>query len=279
MRSNVCYNDSWRKEKSIRKLMIRDDLSYAINNRKLKLVYQPQLDVRKKGIFGVEALIRWTHPTIGKIKPTEFIYLAHELSLMYVLFQYTFEQMCEDISKITKSLKDIQSFSINISIKQLMEESLLATVDYITHKHNINPSTITFELTEDIEIVNLSKILSILNSLKDRGYKIALDDFGNGYFSFSNLIDLPVNYIKLDKSFADRVHSNRDIDFVKDIINLVKNLGSKIIIEGVETLYQYEQWSKLDCDYIQGYITSRPIAKEKLEEVVMGINEKFGDST
>lgn len=276
-KNDYCYIDSFKTEKSIRKLIIKDHLSDALSNRKLKLVYQPQLDVQSNDVFGVETLLRWTHPTLGKIKPSEFIYIAHELRLMYDLFKYTFKQMCEDISKLRKSLIGIQNFSVNISVEQLMEESLIATIDYITQKYNINPSSITFELTEDIEIVNLSKIIVILNSLKDRGYKIAMDDFGNGYFSFSNLIDLPINYVKLDKSFADRVHNKRDINFVKDIINIVKNLGCKIIIEGVETLYQYEQWSRLNCDYIQGYITSRPISKEKLEEVVIVINEKFGD--
>ena len=255
-----------------RKVLIENDLPYALKKGELYVHYQPQYQLEQRAIVGAEALIRWHHPSLGEISPAEFISYAEEAGMLNGLFFWVFEEVCRKIA----SAKDLKlKYSINLSVNQLLLDSLILDVSTILERYAVSAAQITLEITENIEIYTVRKVNEKLHFLKEMGFTIALDDFGNGYFSFSDFIKLPINYIKLDRDFVFSLLKNKKHrGIISPIIHMAHNLDLQVIIEGIEDHAQFTEWVELDCDIIQGYFISKPISFEELTHSIGAIEER-----
>ncbi|MEH7116970.1 bifunctional diguanylate cyclase/phosphodiesterase [Neobacillus vireti] len=256
-----------------RKMLIENDLPYALKKGQLYIQYQPQYHSVEKRITGVEALIRWNHPSIGVVTPLEFIDFAEKAGFQKDLFYWVLEESCKHIA----SQKDRRlKYSINLSVNELLLDQLLPAISYILTKYAVPASQITLEITENIEIYTVKSVNERLHSLKRMGFTIALDDFGNGYFSFSDFLKLPIDYIKLDRNFASSLMKNKQhVVVIAPIITMAHNLGLQVIIEGIEEHAQFWEWVDLGCDLLQGYYISRPVAFREFTDSIAGIEQKI----
>ncbi|WP_160725523.1 putative bifunctional diguanylate cyclase/phosphodiesterase [Bacillus sp. USDA818B3_A] len=263
---------------SHRKMLIENDLPYALKKGQLEVQFQPQYSLTDKRVTGVEALIRWNHPSLGIISPGEFIDYAEEAGVMNRLFFWILEQTCKKITawKNDQSVK----VSINLAVNQLLLDHFLTEITKYLAKYSVQAGQITFEITENIKIYTLKIVNERLHSLKELGFSIALDDFGNGYFSFSDFLKLPLDYIKLDRNFVSSLMKDKKhIGVISPIIQMAHHLGLQVIIEGIEEQSQFMEWAGLGCDFIQGYYISRPIRYEDLADCSVKIEKRIQDGS
>ncbi|MCL6573367.1 MAG: GGDEF domain-containing phosphodiesterase [Bacillus sp. (in: Bacteria)] len=269
--NEIAFYSGGLNSSSYRKVLIENDLPYALKKEKLYVLYQPQYGLEQKKIIGAEALIRWNHPSLGEISPVEFISYAEEAGMLTSLFFWVFKEVCKNIS--SQNLRSIK-YSINLSVNQLLLDSLIPRVAKILERYKVNATQITLEITENIEIYTTKTVNEKLHSLREMGFTIALDDFGNGYFSFSDLIKLPLDFIKLDREFVFSLLKNKQHrGVISPIIQMAHNLGLQVIIEGIEDKNQFNEWLMLDCDIIQGYFIRKPISFQDLTDSVNEIEE------
>lgn len=256
-----------------RKMLIENDLPYAIQKGQLSIQHQPQYHLKNRQIVGSEALVRWNHPSLGEIPPGEFINLAEAAGVINSLFYWTFKEVCKNIA----SKKELhKKYSINISVNQLLLEQLIPEITSTLNDYSVSASQITLEITENIKIYTVKKVYEQLCALKKLGFTIALDDFGNGYFSFADFIKLPIDYLKLDRNFVFSLMKNKThVSVIEPIIQMAHNLGLQVIIEGIEDDAQFLEWANLDCDIIQGYFVSKPISFEEYIRSVDEIEERI----
>ncbi|PLS02086.1 putative bifunctional diguanylate cyclase/phosphodiesterase [Neobacillus cucumis] len=263
--------------KAYRTMLIENDLPYALKKGQLQVQYQPQYSLVHKKITGAEALIRWNHPSLGMITPIEFINHAEEAGVLNSLFFWVLEEICKNIEN---SKEQQVKYSINLSVNQLLLDHFLTEISSLLTKYSVRATQFTLEITENIEIYMIKSVNERLYFLRELGFTIALDDFGNGYFSFSDFLKLPIDYIKLDRNFVSSLMKNKKhVGVIAPIIQMAHNLGLQVIIEGIEERDQFLEWEGLGCDLIQGYFISRPIPFEKffdtLNEIENRVKEGF----
>jgi diguanylate cyclase (GGDEF)-like protein len=206
--------------KKLEYLNIENDLRKAITNNELILYYQPKVCFKSKKIFGVEALIRWKHPQKGMISPLKFIAIAEKNGLVKDIGNWVIREVCEQVEKwINKGYKKIK-VSINLSPMEFRQKNLVENINEIFSDRNIDTTYIEFEITENAVFENIDESIEIINSIKELGVKISLDDFGTGYSSLSYLRDLPIDILKLDKSFMRDLKSQKNKSIIKSMIDL-----------------------------------------------------------
>jgi diguanylate cyclase (GGDEF)-like protein/PAS domain S-box-containing protein len=251
-----------------RRRTIETDLENAIAREELFLVYQPQLDLKTDRICGVEALIRWKHPTLGMIPPYEFIPIAEESGSIQRIGDWTLLQVCRQSAKWRKKGFNI-AIALNISAYQLMKRDFAKRVLRIVERYHIKPDRLELELTEGSIIEEMDQNVSKISELRDKGVKFSIDDFGTGYSSLSYLKTLPLDKLKIDKSFVDDLVADRaSASVAKTIIDMAHNLRFKVIAEGVETEAQKEFLKTNGCDEMQGYLFSKPVPPETIEALL-----------
>lgn len=266
-RNTFCFFDPKLQQIMEYKIKLSDSLKKAIKDNCISLHYQTQIfSDKKEEIIGVEALIRWIHPTKGLISPADFIPIAEESGLIVPLGEWI---LCESIKqlKIWKKdkIKKHWRISINVSSKQLEQDNFTSVIKNIIKKNKINPNMLRLELTESLLIQNTSKVLDRLYELKDMGLSLSIDDFGTGYSSLSYLKKLPIDELKIDQSFIrDLTIDTNDEIITQTIISIGKKFGLDVIAEGVETQEQYEKLLLMGCQYFQGYLFSKPVSIEHL---------------
>lgn len=247
-----------------RKNYLTDLLKKAIKNKGFTLVYQPQVDVKSGSIMGFEALIRLKdHP----ISPAEFIQVAEEKGMISDIGRFVIHDAIMMLLDRREKGQTLKPVAINFSGRQFSDEGF---VDYVTHlvsKHNLDPALIEFELTENTLVENDERALIVLNLLKSKGHTIALDDFGTGYSSLSYLDLFPIDKVKFDKKFIDRYLNKKGLQIIEKLIELANAYDIDVVIEGVETLDQVNLCKQLDCQLIQGYYFSKPVALPLLDEL------------
>ncbi len=249
--------------------IIEQELRSAMEKEELTIVYQPQ--IRRDGTFhGVEALTRWKNKKLGHIPPDEFIKIAEESGFMPKIGHYIIERAIKEIGSLQKKSGSVFCLSLNISIRQFNEkgfvERFLKTID----SGSLDPSSIVIEITESLFMEELELIVEALHKLKRNKINISLDDFGTGYSSLSMLRKLPIDELKIDKSFMETFMVDKESEaMVKAIITLGKTLGFSILAEGVEEEKQFQRLNELGCDLYQGYFFSRPIGLSDLERFLM----------
>ncbi|HCE1931774.1 TPA: EAL domain-containing protein [Vibrio parahaemolyticus] len=258
----------------LHKMKVEQRLRLAIEKQTLFMAYQPQLNINGE-IYGVEALVRWEDEELGKVPPNEFVPVAESSGLMVRLGELIIEKSLEDMGLLTTHLATPIQMSINISVKQFLHakfiERLMAEMD----KYHLDCNRITLEITENLFIEDLEKFSPTCERLHALGFKISLDDFGTGYSSLSMLRTLPIDEVKIDKSFVDNIeHDKKALNMVKNIIAIGKNFEMKVLAEGVETQRQRDQLEACGCDLIQGYFYSKPLSFDQLVSFVKDNKEE-----
>ncbi|MED4454488.1 putative bifunctional diguanylate cyclase/phosphodiesterase [Metabacillus fastidiosus] len=255
-------------DKIIRRMKLENGLRTVLENNELSIYYQPQVNLRTGKIKGVEALLRWHHPELGFIPPDEFIPLAEETGAIISIGEWVLETACKQAKSWQMSVFPSLCVSVNVSIRQIKEDNFVDIVSNILQKSELEPSYLELEITETL-MQNIDTSLTIFNQLKKLGVQISIDDFGTGYSSLSLLAHLPIDYLKIDRSFTNNMleHSNT-ISIVKTIINMGRNLNLKIVAEGIEEERQELFLSQHGCHIGQGYYYSRPIPVEELSELL-----------
>ena len=252
------------------------ELRDAINNEDLCLYYQPKVDARSQRIVGVEALVRWKHKTRGLIFPDNFIPLAEKIGLIKPLTNLVLRLAMQQIASWEKMNINI-SMSVNLSMHDVQNEAFPDILLELIDKYNIDQSRLILEITESTIMSNPMSVMSVLDKISKMGVNLSIDDFGTGYSSFSNLKKMPVNELKIDRSFVmDMLDDKDDLTIVESTINLAHNMGLKVVAEGVESNAISKLLIELNCDFIQGYYISKPVPAEEI--VKMLSNENISDN-
>ena len=245
------------------------DLRLAIPNNELAIYYQIQITSENKPI-GAEVLLRWNHPVLGFVPPSEFIPIAEETSLINDLGLWVLNQACKQLGiwKLNENTKNL-ILAVNISAVQFKELDFVEMVKQQIEKHEITPLNLKLELTESVALENLESVVDKMSRLKEIGVSLSLDDFGTGYSSLSYLKKLPFDQIKIDQQFVFNIATNSsDAIMIKTIIGLASNFKMNVIAEGVETDQQLAFLKQYGCDLYQGYFFSKPIPIKEFEALI-----------
>ena len=246
-----------------RRLEIRTELERALRDRQLTVHYQPVIDLTSVTPVGVEALVRWLHPSRGLVSPVEFVGIAEETGLIGEIGLYVLREACRQCQAWQTEFPDLAAFfvSVNVSPKQLNNQRFVADVWEALRRSSLHPSRLVLEITESFMAEDPDNARMLLQQLKSTGVRISLDDFGTGYSSLSALQDLPIDILKIDRSFIDHmVDDPRRGAFVQAIVRLGKTLGLGLVAEGVELPEQADRLLALGCTEAQGYYFSAPAA-------------------
>lgn len=252
-----------------RQYEIEKALRTAIENNEIFMVFQPKISIKGEDVNGFEALVRWVNSELGFISPSEFIPIAEKSGLIIDLGKYIIEESFRKCSELCYSTKSNFHIAINISDIQLRDEGFIGFVSEMLEKYNIPPKYIEFEITEGVIMQSVVKNIELLIELKRLGVSIALDDFGTGYSSLSYLKSLPIDVLKIDKSFVDGIGVDEKSEYIAEsIIKLSHSLNLKVVAEGVETKEQLGYLNKMKCDIAQGYYFSKPEKFEIIKEMI-----------
>jgi diguanylate cyclase (GGDEF)-like protein/PAS domain S-box-containing protein len=266
------YIPSMNKE-AYEELVIENSLHHALENDELILYYQPKFNALTSKIIGMEALVRWQSPKLGLVAPGRFISLAEETGLIVQIGRWVLENACAQI----KSWQDMGlpplRVAVNLSVRQFEENNLVEIVEEVLSNTALEPQYLELEVTETMAMKNMELIVTTLKKLKEMGIHIALDDFGTGYSSLKYLRNIPVDTLKIDRSFINDIHSNPSYSAIIDaIIDIAKKLRLGIIAEGVETHEQSNFLIEKKCYEMQGFLFSKPVTKEELESMLLKYN-------
>jgi diguanylate cyclase (GGDEF)-like protein/PAS domain S-box-containing protein len=249
---------------ALRKVELENDLRKALEKKSLQLYYQPQINLETGKMVGVEALLRWKHPKYGDISPAEFIPLAEESGLIVSIGKWVLKTACEQNKAWQNAGFDLIPIAVNISVRQFQDEHFVDMVLCILNSTKLDPAYLELEITESI-LQNINESTKILNQLKEHGIGFSIDDFGTGYSSLSYLRHLPLDKIKIDKSFLDHIDGDsHQRTMVKTIIDMGHNLGFTVVAEGIEKLEQVNILKEYACQIGQGYYFSKPLIGEKM---------------
>ena len=272
----IFYSEELLKD-NIDNLKLANQLQYAIKNRELTLYYQPQFSLSSGKITGVEALVRWIHPEMGFIPPDKFIPIAEETGQIYEIEKWIINTALHQKALFEQDGREDIDISINLSSKALASEMNFYAVEKLFSSYDIDYTHITIEITETAIISDIGTAVDRLKKLKKLGMKIALDDFGTGYSSLIHLKELPIDIVKLDRSFIKGIEGDsKNAMIIKAILYLTKDLNYEVVAEGIESIEQLEYLIKYKCQTGQGYLMSRPITIEDLcEKLEFGFEWKL----
>jgi len=267
--TSVLFNEGMQS-KAVEKLQLENDLQRAIDNQQLYLNYQPIVSLDTGKINCVEALVRWKHDSLGLIPPDKFIPICEETGQIIALGQWVMSEACYQLVAWQQlfSANSSLTMSINLSRIQIYHPELIPQIDQLLESLNLPGKNLKLEITESTLMENTSAVTRVLEQLKEREIKLCLDDFGTGYSSLSYLRYLPVDTVKIDRSFIGPEINNTNYDIVKAIVNLAHSLGLDVIAEGIETEAQLEILRSLGCEYGQGYFFAYPLNSKDVPGVV-----------
>ncbi len=262
--SSNAINESYAK-----RLRWESKLRRALEADEFVLYYQPKVDVKTGVIRGVEALIRWQSKAMGLVPPNDFIPLAEETGLIVPIGQWVIEEACNRLAAWNKQGRGPLVMAINLSVKQLEGPEIFSTIEKIIADTGVDPQFLKFEITESLLLDNIENKIALLKRLKKLGLSLSIDDFGTGYSSLSYLAKMPVDELKVDRSFImDMLKDEENHAIVSSVIFLAKNLGLMTVAEGVETKEQLRYLQDQNCDQYQGFYFSRPIPEAELLELI-----------
>ncbi len=254
--------------KLTRKTHIERILRYAIENDELIINYQPQYDAKNNHIFGFEALLRLNSKELGLISPLEFIPIAEEYGHITKIGQWVINESCKQAVKWSQKGYQFKSIGVNISSVDLQQTDFHECIEEIIKNTGVNPEILELEITESVLMESVDSSIATLKQLMNMGISIALDDFGTGYSSLSYLRKIPINTLKIDKSFIDNITSNqKEASIINIIIDMAHSLGLNVVAEGVEKKEQLLVLKERNCDYIQGYYFSKPLPVDEIDKL------------
>ena len=266
----VIFNEQMHIQ-AIKRLELENDLRQALKIREFVLFYQPIIRLDTGELAGFEALVRWHHPTKGLISPDDFVPIAEETGLIIPLGEWILNQACYQLNIWQHKFPNYKhiTISINLTVNQLKYPNFLKTVDRILSQNNIAGSSLKLELTESMLMQDSEDIMRLLSQIKTRDIELCIDDFGKGFSSLSDLPRLPIDILKIDRSFVSFMDCNQnDFEIVRTIISLAHTLGIKVISEGIEKTNQLKQLQSLGSEFGQGFLFSRPLNPESAELII-----------
>lgn len=249
-------------------LTLEHELREGLSNGEITVYYQPQIHLSAGTITGVEALVRWQHPTRGLLSPGEFIQLAEECGLIVELGVIVLRMACQEMKRWERQGISYETVWVNLSPRQFQSPDLITSIQDILRETGLSPTSLGLEITESLAMKNTDLIMNKLRQLRDLGVRIAIDDFGTGYSSLSYLQQFPINVIKVDKSFTRISSDDQNPRFiVTAILALARELNLRVIAEGMEHIEQIHWMRQEGCDYAQGYVVARPMTPEMLTKM------------
>jgi len=253
-------------------LRLETDLRRAVERKEITVKYQPIYLLGTGETDGVEALARWKHPEFGDIPPAKFIPLAEEIGLIDKLFEQVLRRACREIGSINTQLDSGLglSLSVNLSCRQFAQASLVNRVKHILNETDFSPFDLKFEITESVFFEHPERAVEILHCLRELGIEIDIDDFGTGYSNLGCLIELPISTLKVDRSFVEMIDEKGCNDeIVRAIVVLARNLGLRVVAEGIETEAQLNKLKSLECEGGQGYLFAPPMSFMELRQFLI----------
>ncbi|QXM07152.1 EAL domain-containing protein [Crassaminicella indica] len=256
-------------EKMLEKLEMENNLRHAVERNEFMVYYQPKVHMHTGRITGVEALIRWKHPTKGMIPPSRFIPIAEETKMIIPIGEWVLRNACRQIKSWEELGYPAMTVSVNLSVIQIQQPDFLEKIKSILKETGIKPSCLELEITENTIMKDFEFTNNILNALKKLGIRISLDDFGKGYSSLNYLKQLEIDVLKIDKAFVDDITENdHQQAIVKAVIDMAHSMNITVVAEGVETWEQFKFLKSLNCDKVQGYLFSKPLPVMEMEEMM-----------
>lgn len=251
-----------------RRTQIEQGLRKALERGELALHYQPQRDLRSGRVEAAEALLRWQSPTLGAVSPAEFIPVAESSGLIVPIGLWVLETACHEAARWQARGVPLR-VAVNLSPRQLLDRQFAGRLHAVLQRCGLPPSLLELEITESVMMENIAALQQVFSQLRGQGIQLAIDDFGTGFSSFSYLKALPIDRLKIDKSFVDDIEQEPNAcEIIRAIVAMAHVLGMRVIAEGVETQTQLELLYEAGCDEVQGYYVSRPVAAAALEGLV-----------
>lgn len=264
------FYDAQMQQLAYEKMLLTKKLHRAIENNEFELYYQPQISIASKTVVGFEALIRWRTLEDGFIPPCRFIPVAEQSGLIKSIGNWVLQEACRFARRLTDNGWGALYVAVNVSPHQLCDEHFIDNLRNSMREAGIEPSQLEIEITENALIVSLKEAISRLETLKSLGIRLALDDFGTGYSSLTYLQQLPVQTLKIDKSFIDSIRENgSQKTIIGTIVEMAHQMNMKVVAEGVETDEQLTFLEKSQCDFVQGYLFSRPVPEQDALQFLM----------
>ena len=258
--------------KALHHLQIETDLRKGVENNDFELHYQPIVSVDTIAIIGFEALIRWNHPRYGLLYPYKFISVAEETGLIVPIGKWVLQEACKDMVRWQQRIKNYLHLimSVNISSKQFLRSEIIGEIQEILAQSGLPPERLKLEITETALMEDRKESIRIIKQLKELGIQMVIDDFGTGYSSMSYLQQLPVDMLKVDRSFVSKMHQKpaENKKIVETIVTLAHKLNMTVVAEGVETQEQHCMLSDMNCQLAQGYLFARPLQREKMDQLI-----------
>ncbi|MBC8006956.1 MAG: EAL domain-containing protein, partial [Prolixibacteraceae bacterium] len=267
-RNNFQFFSPEMNLRAVERHRLETELRVALEQNQFVLHYQPQSDIRGGRLVGMEALIRWQHPQRGLVPPASFIPVAEESGLIELIGRWALRTACEQIRNWQEAGLPIVKIAVNISARQFNSPKDFADeVTRVLNSVGLDPRYLELEMTESMLLKNVDENIAVLRRLGKLGTSLAVDDFGTGYSSLAYLKQLPIDTLKIDRTFVRDIESDADdAAIIKAIIAMAHSLGLRVTAEGVETQGQLTALQKLRCDHYQGYLMSRPVPADDFSQ-------------
>jgi diguanylate cyclase (GGDEF)-like protein/PAS domain S-box-containing protein len=264
--------DQSMHDQALKRLELENDLRQAVEREEFTVYYQPKVLLETGKVYGFEALVRWKHPRRGLISPAEFISLAEETRLIVPIGGWVLKEACRQVKEWQGQYQTSDAplmMSVNLSPRQFHQPGLVESIAQVLRETGLDPCSLGVEITESIMSQNRQDVRATLQELKDLGVQVGVDDFGTGYSSLSRLKDLPIDILKIDRSFVSGLKEGvRDEHIVSSILGLASGLGLGVVAEGIETPEQAAQLRTLGCERAQGYYFSKPLPREAVDTLL-----------
>jgi PAS domain S-box-containing protein len=263
--------DQATHDQAVGRLKLETDLRRALEREEFRVYYQPIVSLTSGKIAGFEALVRWERPGVGIVCPEEFISVVEEMGLIVFIGNWVLRKACDQAHRwhLANPGERLLTMSVNVSGRQFKQPDIVEQVEKIVRETQVDPAAIKLEVTETVTMDNAERTIRIVNGLKNLGVRLSIDDFGTGYSSLSYLRRFPIHTLKIDRSFVQNLASNpENLEIVRTIIGLARNLGIDVVAEGAETEDEIKQLKALECDFGQGYFFSRPVDSEQADNLL-----------
>jgi PAS domain S-box-containing protein len=263
--------DQATHDQAVGRLKIETDLRRALEREEFRVYYQPIVSLGSGDIAGFEALVRWDRPGVGIVAPAEFISVAEEIGLIVYIGNWVLRKACEQAHRwhLANPRERPLTMSVNVSGRQFKQPDIVEQVEKILRETQVDPTAIKLEITETVTMDNADRTIRVVEGMKRLGVRLSIDDFGTGYSSLSYLRKFPMDTLKIDRSFVHKLASNpENLEIVRTIMSLARNLGMDVVAEGAETTEEIELLKALDCDFSQGYFFSKPVDSEQADNLL-----------
>ena len=269
------YYQESMNDAALKRLTIENQLRQAIDRDELELYYQPQVELPSGNLIGMEALLRWNNSVLGSVPPLEFIPVAEACGLIIPIGEWVMRTACKQVCEwINKGLV-LERIAVNVSVRQFIHPDFLAVVEQILEETCLPVNYFEIEITESLFAEDMDKISGTLKALRDKGVAVSVDDFGTGYSSLSRLKDMPIDCLKIDRSFVLGVDSRKnDQSIISAILSMAKGMDIRVIAEGIDNDRQLDFLIEKGCTEAQGFLFSRPLPAEKIEDILKQNGQK-----